>query len=174
MEYETRYHVNSRGEDYARHYRLGQGRQGHADGEIREAAAHVELPAQTLLPITLRDRVIDAMAADPGKPKGPLNLRSIELGRFFSPLDLTLTPTAAIPPLPLPKGAKPPPPIRSPLLRGSATLRQTSKALAEWMESTVELTSAGVVPRFLFRREGLTWRAEMKEMNAFPNPTCGG
>jgi hypothetical protein len=42
------------------------------------------------------------------------------------------------------------------------------------MQSTFELNESGVIPRFTFQREGIVWRADVKELTAFSNPKCGG
>ena len=63
--------------------------------------------------------------------------------------------------------------VDSPLLQGrSWTLKLTSKDFSDWMESIFELHDNGVISRFTFRREGIVWRADAKELNAFTMPTC--
>ena len=171
LQYDGRYHVGGRGEEARGTATLGADRSGVLDVKSDKLPRKVDLPAQTLLPIALRGRLIDALTSDdPARARGPFPVRTIELGRFYTAVDLTL---ALAPPLPT---LKPPPPnVTSPLLRKRAwTLKQTSKTLAEWMESTFVLHESGVITRFTFQREGIVWRADIKELNIFATPQCGG
>lgn len=173
LQYETRYHVNARGEDVRGTITLDGGKGGTMDVKSEKMPRQVDLPAGTLLPMTLRGRLIDAVS-DPTRPRGTLGVRTIEVGRFYSAIDLALAPAPPLPDLPVAKGEKPRV-VRSPLLSGKSWMfRQTSRTLAEWMQSTFELNESGVIPRFTFLREGIVWRADVKEVNAFTNPRCGG
>lgn len=171
LQYEGRYHVGGRGEEARGTVTLGADRSGALDVKSDKLSRKVDLPAQTLLPIALRSRLIDALTSDdPARARGPFPVRTIELGRFYTTTDLALAP---IPPLP---ALKPPPPnVTSPLLQKRAwTLKQTSKTLTEWMESTFVLHESGIITRFTFQREGIVWRADIKELNVFATPKCGG
>ncbi|HEX2890987.1 EipB family protein, partial [Vineibacter terrae] len=171
LQYEARYRVGARGEEARGTVALGADGAGTLDVKSDKLPRKVDLPAGTLLPVALRAKLIDALgSSDPDTAGGPFALRTIELGRFYAAADVTVARAAALPAL------KPPAPrVNSPLLRGRAwTLKQTSKALSDWMESTFELHESGVIARFTFRREGIVWRADVKELNAFATPKCGG
>jgi len=171
LQYEGRYHVGGRGEEARGTVTLSGDRSGTLDVKSDKLPRKVDLPAQTFLPIALRSVLIDALSSeDPARARGPFSVRTIELGRFYTTTDLTLALAPALPAL------KPPSPrISSPLLQKRAwTLKQTSKTLTEWMESTFELHESGVITRFTFQREGIVWRADIKELNAFAAPKCGG
>ncbi|TWT02674.1 DUF1849 family protein [Reyranella sp. CPCC 100927] len=171
LQYEGRYHVGGRGEEASGAATLGADRSGILDVKSDKLPRKVELPAATVLPIALRGQLIDALSnEDPARARGPFSFRTIELGRFYVSIDLTLARVAALPAL------KPPAPrVGSPLLQKRAwTLKQTSKTLTEWMESTFELHESGVITRFTFQRDGIVWRADLKELNTFATPQCGG
>jgi hypothetical protein len=173
LQYEGRYHVNGRGEEARGSVVLGADGSGLLDVMSDKLPRKEKLPPGTLLPMAMRSKLIDALAAgEPNKPQPPLAVRTIELGRFYVGIDATLAPQAA--PLGRPAKGGDGPRVRSPLLEGrSWTLKQTSQTLSDWMASTFELNHSGVIPRFTFQREGITWRAEVKEINAFTSPSCG-
>lgn len=174
LQYEASYQVNGRGEDARGTASIAAGSKGMLDVKSDRLPRKVELPAGTLMPLALRSRLIDALAgADPDKPRGTLEVRTLELSRFFAPADLALGPSAPLPPLRVGKAEAPR--LRSPLLQGRGwAIKQTSKGFSEWLESTFELYENGVIPRFTFRREGIVWRADVKELNTFAAPKCDG
>jgi hypothetical protein len=174
LQYEGSFRVNGRGEDARGTVTMSAGSTGSVDVKSDKLPRKVELPAGTLLPLAFRGKLIDALAgADPDKPRGIIEVRTVELGRFYTAADVTLAPAAGLPPLRV--GKTEVPRLRSPLLQGRGwALKQTSKALADWMESTFEIYQNGIIPRFTFKRQGILWRADAKELSAFTAPKCGG
>ncbi len=174
LQYEGSFQVNGRGEDARGTVTMPADGAGTLDVKSDRVPRKVVLPAGTMLPLTLRGKLIDALAgADPDKPRGNVDVRTIELGRFYTATDVKIGPAPVLPPLKAGKADVPR--LRSPLLQGRGwASKQTSKALSDWMESTFELYENGVIPRFTFKREGIVWRADAKELSAFTAPKCGG
>jgi hypothetical protein len=174
LQYEGSFQVNGRGEDARGTVAMPAGAKGSLDVKSDKLPRKVELPQGTLLPLAFRSKLIDALAgADPDKPRATIEVSTIELGRFYTTADVTLAPAPGLPPLRV--GKTEVPRLRSPLLGGRGwAMKQTSKALADWMESTFELYENGIIPRFTFKRQGIVWRADAKELNAFSPPKCGG
>jgi hypothetical protein len=173
--YEARYYVNGRGEDVKGLVRMEGEGNGVLDVKSAKLPRKTELPPGTLLPVALRARLIDALTGtEPGKPLAPVTFQTVELNRFYAPVDVTFAPAPKMAPLPVPKGETPRV-VRSPLLQGRWwSLKQTSRAMSDWMDSTMELYATGVIARFTFKREGIVWRADIKEINPFSEPKCGG
>lgn len=169
LTYESRYYVNSRGEDVRGTVVLSGDGGGALDAKSERLPRKATLPAGTVLPLALRSQLIDLLAtAAPDKARGPFSFRTIEMNRFHTGADLVIVPAAALPAL-----TPPAPRVRSPLLQGRAwTVKQTSKTHSEWLDSTLELVESGVVTRFTFMREGVVWRADVKELTAFTDPKC--
>jgi hypothetical protein len=173
LTYEARYIANTRSEEVRGSVTLGEDGSGTLEVKSARLPRNVDLPKETILPMALRARLTDRLASAAGTPAPPeLTLRTIELGRFYTGVEVTLAPAPPLPPLPVPKGAQPLV-VRSPLLEGrSRAFQQTSKSLSERMASHFELNEHGVVPRFTFMREGIVWRADVKEITAFASPAC--
>jgi hypothetical protein len=173
--YEGRYYVNGRGEDVKGLVRMEGEGAGTLDVKSAKMPRKTDLPPGTLLPVAMRSKLIDAlMHSEPGKAFPPVSFQTVELNRFYAPVDVTFAPAAKLAPLPVPKGEKPRV-VRSPLLEGRWwTVKQTSRSMSEWMESTFDLYATGVIARFTFRREGILFRADVKEVNTFSEPKCGG
>lgn len=175
LQYTGRYHVNGRGEDVRGTVALGADGAGMLDVKSERLPRKVKLPAETRLPVALRAKLIAGLPRSDDKARPTINVRTVEVVRFHEALDLSWTLAAPLPPLkpatPPVKGEAPPP--TPPLLKGrSWTLKQTSKAFADWMESTFELHESGVISRFTFKREGIVWRADVRELSAFTSPKC--
>ncbi len=173
LSYEARYIANTRSEEVRGSVMLGEDGSGTLDVKSARLPRKVELPKATILPMALRARLTAIVAGAAGDAPPPaLTLQTIELGRFYTGVDVTLVPASPLPPLAVPKGAQPLV-VKSPLLTGrSRAFQQTSKTLSERMASHFELNEHGVVPRFTFVREGIVWRADVKEITAFASPAC--
>jgi hypothetical protein len=172
LQYTARYTVNNRGEEV----RGTIAADGTLDVKSDRLPRKVKLPAETVLPVGLRAKLIDALPRD-DKARPTITIRTVELGRFHEDTDVTFT---LAPPLPIAKPTKADPKagtpkVESPLLKGrSWTVKQVSKEHADWMESTFEIFESGVITRYTFKREGIVWRADIKELTTFLPPKCGG
>lgn len=172
LQYTARYQPSGRGEEVRGTIKLGEDGAGTLDVKSDRLPRTVKLPPETRLPIALRARLIDGLPRD-DKVKPTVNTRGVEIVRFHVDADLTLTVAPPLAPAKTAKGDV----IKLPeaLTKGrSWTLNQTSKALSDWMESTFELHESGVISRFTFKRDGIVWRADAKELNTFTPPKCSG
>ncbi|HJQ57302.1 MAG TPA: DUF1849 family protein [Vineibacter sp.] len=174
LQYTSRYIFNGRGEDVRGTATTGAN--GLLDVKSDRLPRKVKLPPETLLPVALRSKLIDALPRD-DKTRPTFTIRTLELGRFHDDTDVTFTLSPPFPPAPPtkadPKGGSPK--VDSPLLKGrSWTVKQTSKDHADWMESTFEIHESGVIARYTFKREDIVWRADVRELTPFMPPKCGG
>ena len=186
--FRSSFRFNSRAEDATGAAFFDDDKDGLLQVSSEKSKVDTKLPKGSVPPILIRKILLQRLYAG---ERGPWHFRAVELGRFHMPVDLRfdvvvspfaapVAPAPAAPPAAEGKdrktvAAKPASPQmeRPPLLRGRAwALKQTSKAVGDWADSVFDFYDNGVIGNILFKREGVTFRALVRDINAFPEPKC--
>lgn len=190
--YRAQYLMNSRGDPVqGASFFGGPDRPGTLQVRVGAAPREVPLPPGNVGPMTARRLLLEQLRAD---HPGPWYVSTVDLVRFQMPIDLKIERAAAGPfrepistigtlrdaPPPDPKAPKakgPPPPTQirelPALLKGRRwILKQTSRMLGERGDVLFEIFDSGVIPRLVFKREGIEMKAVVKDLTEFPAPKC--
>lgn len=168
LTYRNRFRLNARYLEAQGRVTFNQNTPGRLEGTATGAPVSVTVPAGSLPPVALRRAIIERLSA-PG-PHEPFKLRSVEVGRFQMALEFQfeLVGPSKDPPM----EPTPPKEVADKLKNRAWVVKQTAKQLPEHGDLMFLLHENGVISRVQFKREGLDFHADAKELTLFPPPKC--